>query len=131
MIEWNEECDISIIDVGHKKFVDIVNKAIAAKQGDKSPEEIQKVLNEMIDYAWNHFKTEETHMQEFKYPDYKQHKEEHLSFVLKTLSYFNRVASSDYQILNEIREYLKQWLVNHIQGIDKKYVECFINNGLK
>ena len=133
MIECNEEhnVDISITDVVQKRFDDILDKFIAAEMHDDDPEKTDEVLQEMMDYAWNHFKTEEAHMQEFKYQDYKRHKEEHLDFVLKTLSYINRVTSGDYQILNEIREYLKQWLVNHIQGTDKKYRECFIKNGLK
>lgn len=70
-------------------------------------------------------------MLEFKSQDREQYKEEHLGFILKTLSYFISVASGNYQILNEIREYLKQWLVKHIQGSDKKYRQCFIKNGLK
>ncbi|MGR3293187.1 MAG: bacteriohemerythrin [Candidatus Scalindua sp.] len=130
MFKWNKKYNVntSTIDVSHKKFVDIVNMTIVAKQGVKSPEEIRGILNEMIDYAWNHFKMEEPYIQESTNPDYKQHKEEHLGFVIKTLSYINRVAGGDYQILNEIREYLKQWLVYHIQGTDKKHRECFIKN---
>ncbi len=113
---------ISITEDENKRFFDIVAKVIDAEKHDGDPKKVDEVLNEMSDYAWDHFKVEEACMLEFKYPDYKQHKEEHLGFVLKTHSYFNRVAVGDYQILNEIREYLKQWLVNHIQGTDKNYV---------
>ena len=122
---------MSIADVDQRKFVDILGKVTAAEMHDNKPKKVEEVLNEMIDYAWDNFKVEEAHMQEFKYLDYKQHKEEHLDFVIRTLSYFKRVAEGDYQILNEIREYLKQWQANHIQGTDKKYMECFIRNGLK
>ncbi len=114
--------DTSITDDGQKKFFDIVTKVIDAEMHDGDSKKVDGVLNEMIDYAWNHFKVEEACMLEFRYPDYKQHKEEHLGFILKTLSYFNRVDGGDYQILNEIRAYLKQWLINHIHGTDRKYV---------
>jgi len=114
--------NISIVDVDHSDFVDIVNKANVTKQGYELPEEIWEVLDEMIDYAWNHFKAEETHMmRKLKYQDYNQHKKEHLDFVVKTFSFFSRVANGDYRISNEILEYLKQWLVNHILGTDKKH----------
>ena len=133
MIEWNEEhsVGISIIDEEHKKFINIMNRAIVAKQHDDNPGKIEEVLNAIIDYAWSHFKTEECYMIEFDYPEYQCHKEEHLEFVLKSTDYLNRVASGDYQISNEIYEYLNQWFVRHIQGTDRKYIECFITNGLK
>ncbi len=113
---------MSITEVNRKRFIDILDQDIVEEMHDNDPKKVEKVLNGMIDYAWDHFKVEEAYMLKFKCPDYEQHKKEDLSFVLKTLSYFNRVASGDYQILDEIREYLKQWLANHIQGTDKKYV---------
>ncbi len=114
--------DISITDDENKRFFDIINKVIDAEMQDGDPNKVDEVLNEMIDYAWDHFKVEEACMLEFDYPDYKQHKEEHLSFVLKTLYYYDRIAGGDYQILSEVREYLKLWLVDHIHGLDRKYV---------
>lgn len=116
---------MSIVDVDQKKFADILNKANVAEMHDGDPKKVEEVLHKMIDYAWDHFTVEEAHMQESTYPDYKQHKEEHLGYVLKTLSYLKGRVSDDYQPLNEIREYLKQWLINHIQGTDKKYTEYF------
>ncbi len=48
-----------------------------------------------------------------------------------SLTYCNRAIEGDYHIADEILEYLKQRLVNHIQITDKKYVECFKENGLE
>jgi hemerythrin len=82
-------------------------------------------------YALKHFSTEETYMIEFDYPEFQYHKEEHHDFSNKMIAYCSRVVDGDYQIANEILEYLKQWLVNHIQVTDKKYADCFKKNGLK
>ncbi len=113
--------NMSITEINRKEFSDILDQVTVAEMHDNDPKEVDRVLNEMIDYAWDHFKVEEAYMLKFQCSDYNQHKEEHLGFVLETLSYFNRVAVGDYKILNEIREYLKQWQINHIQGTDKKY----------
>lgn len=118
-------------NVDQKQFVDILHKVTVAETYSEEPRKIDEVLNEMIDYAWDHFRTEEAHMQEFKCPEYVNHKEEHLGFILKTLSYFKRRTSGDYPILNEIQEYLRRWQINHIQGGDRKYIECILKNGLK
>jgi hemerythrin len=40
------------------------------------------------------------------------------------------VVHGNYELANEILEFLKQWLVRHIDGTDKKYIECFTRNGL-
>ena len=133
MIKWDDKYSvgISMIDEEHKKFIGILNKAIFAKEHNDSPEEIKEVLKEMTDYALTHFKTEEIYMKEFNYPEYQDHKEEHHDFAMKTIAYLDKVIKGDYQIANEILEHLKQYLVNHIQVTDKKYIDCFKENGLK
>lgn len=133
MIEWKDKYSvgISIIDEEHKKLIGIMNAAIMANQHSNNIDEITKLLKELTMYALKHFSTEESYMAEFNYPEFQNHKQEHHDFSNKAISYCNRVIEGDYQIANDIFEYLKQWLVNHIQITDKKYVDCFRNNGLE
>jgi hemerythrin-like metal-binding protein len=70
-------------------------------------------------------------MIEFNYPDYQSHKEEHHDFAMKIIAYLDRAINDDYQIVYDILEDLKSWLVSHIQVIDQKYIDCFIKHGLK
>jgi hemerythrin-like metal-binding protein len=121
---------ISIIDEEHKKLIGLLNKAIFVKEHNDNPEEIREVLREMIKYFHTHFATEETYMKKFNYPDYQGHEEEHRDFTIETIAYQDKLIEGDFQIANEIIEYLKWWLVNHIQVTDKKYVVCFNENGL-
>ena len=133
MIEWEEKYSVGIISIDeqHKKIIDIINRIIDAKELDDNTKEITEILNEMAAYSHEHFKTEETHMIEFKYPEYQYHKEEHIDFSLRTLAYQSRVITGDNRVANAILEYLKSWLVNHIQKTDKKYSDCFKKNRLK
>ncbi len=70
-------------------------------------------------------------MKEFKFPEFQIHRDEHLSFASKTVSYYHGLMSDNCQVANKILGYLKWWLVNHIQVSDKKYIDCFKKNGLK
>ena len=133
MIEWDDKYSlgISIIDNEHRKFIDVINKAYVAKEQNDNPKEVQNLLKVMTDYSVSHFTTEEAYMLKYNYPEYKYHKEEHHDFTMTTLANLRKVIKGDYQIANELLEYLKQWLVNHIQGTDRKYIDCFKMKGLK
>jgi hemerythrin len=133
MFKWDAKYSvgISIIDEEHRKIIDIINKAIVAREQSDNPERVKEVLQEMTNYALTHFATEENYMIEFNYPGYQDHKKEHHDFAIKTIAYLDNVIKSDYQIANEILECLKQYLVNHIQVTDKNYIVCFKENGLK
>ena len=132
-IEWDDKycVGVSVIDEYHKKFIDTINKATIVKENNDSPEGVKEVLREMTDHILTHFKTEETYMVKFNYPEYQAHKEEHRVFAVKTIAYLDRVINGDYQIACDILEDLKSWLVNHIQITDQKYIDCFAKNGLK
>jgi hemerythrin-like metal-binding protein len=132
-IKWNNKycVGISIIDEEHKKLIGIINKAIHAKEHSDNKEELMEVLYSIVRYATIHFTTEENYMVEFDYPEYQYHQTEHHYFSKTAILYCKRVANGDSQITNEVLEYLKQWLTNHIQGTDRKYIDCFKKNGLK
>ncbi len=133
MMEWDNKYSvgISMIDEEHKKLIGILNKAIFAKKHNDNPEEIKEVLSEMAKYSQKYFSTEEANMIKFNFPEYQSHRNEHLDFTDKTIASYNKLVMGDYQIANELLEYLKQWLVNHILVTDRQYIDCFKKNGLK
>jgi len=133
MIEWEDKFSlgISIIDEEHKKLIGILDKAIFAKEHNANMEEIKEVLREMNNYTITHFTTEEAYMKAFNYPEYQDHKEEHRVFSTEIIAYTYKVIKGGYQIISEIIEYLKQWLVNHIQICDRKYIDSFKTNCLE
>ncbi len=131
-IEWDEKYSvgISIIDDEHKKFFGIINKVVHAKEHKEDPNEINEILLAMNNYALMHFKTEESYMEEFNFPEYQSHKEEHNRFSSEIIPYTEKVIGGNYQIASDILEYLKQWLVKHIQVTDRQFIDCFKKNGL-
>ena len=132
-IKWNNKycVGISIIDEQHKKLFGFLNKTIDAREHGDNIKELKEVLEEMTAYVLEHFETEEAYMIEFDYPECRYHSEEHYRFFSKTMAYFDRVVNGDYHISNELIEYLKQWIVHHILGSDRQYIDCFKTNGLK
>ncbi len=110
MFEWDDKysVNVSIIDKEHKKLIDIINKAIVAKQYNNNSKEVLEIVDEMIEYALKHFANEETYMKKFNYPEYQFHRNEHNDFTNKTIAYQNKVFSGDYEIIDEIFKYLQQ-----------------------
>ena len=132
MLEWNDKYSvgISIIDEQHKKLFGLINKTFYVEGHGGSKIALMQIIEQMTDYAIKHFKAEESYMREFNYPEYHDHKKEHDGFFDKTLVFFDKVIKDDRHVSNELHEYLTQWLVNHIQGTDRQYIDCFKKNGL-
>ncbi len=129
-LEDKSNIGVSIINEGHKTFVGILNKATIVNEHNGNTEEIKELLGEMIEYSLKHFSKEEACMAKFKFADYQLHRKEHLVFASKTIMCYHNLLMGDYQISNEILEYLKTWLVNHIQVSDKTYVN-YLNEDSK
>jgi hemerythrin-like metal-binding protein len=133
MIEWSNKYSVgvSVMDEEHKGFIGTINKVIAARQRNYSQEEVEEILSELVKFAKEHFKNEEAYMSKFEYPDYLLHYNEHLNFSLHMIIYNNQVINGEYKIMDEVYNYLQEWLVHHIQKTDKKYTKCFNKNGLR
>jgi hemerythrin len=117
MFKWDDKYSVGIpmIDEGHKKFIDIINKATYVKKHVNSPRAISELLVDLTAYEQEHFKTEGTCMKNYEYYDYKSHKEEHDNLSKTISNYCKKLMDGEFIVMDEVLENLEQYLVNHIQ----------------
>jgi hemerythrin len=109
----------------------MINDLHDAMKNAKSREVSLEIINKMAEYTKFHFSTEEKYMKRFAYPDYEEHKMEHEKFVEKVLAFKKNYEEGKAGVSYDILNFLKDWLVGHIQGTDNKYAPLFIEKGLK
>lgn len=113
--------DIKAIDAQHQELVGILNRlflAVANHEGDKV---IVGILDALTDYTRTHFSLEERLMEQAEYPDLEMHKREHTKFIDQLERLRKKHLVDAKPIYYEMLGFLKTWLKDHIQGVDKKY----------
>lgn len=132
-MEWSEalSLDIESIDTQHKKLVDLINKLDAAIVAGYDNEILSKVLGGLLDYTREHFAYEEHLLERCDYPSYPSHKAEHDSLTEKVDFLCHIFEQGKSVNTDQIMQFLKIWLQEHILDIDKRYVPFVKEKGLQ
>ncbi len=132
IIVWEDQLsvDVAEIDGQHQKLVEMINNLHDAMKVGKGKDATGDILHGLANYTVEHFGTEEKYFEQFRYPAAHLHKKEHQDFVEKVTLFINDFDSGKILLTMDIMKFLKEWLVNHIQGTDKQYTNCFNSNGL-
>ncbi|MEK9150304.1 MAG: bacteriohemerythrin [Candidatus Desantisbacteria bacterium] len=132
-IKWDDSFSVGVkkLDEQHRQIVGIINKLIDTTSVSVDSELISDTLTEMRQYASDHFETEEHLLTEYKYPDYKSHKDHHIEFRKNTAGFSVDTLQYKRTVPAEILTYLKEWWVNHILNTDMEYKAFFIERGVK
>lgn len=122
-IEWSEKflTGVKEADEQHRKLVELINELYKAMKQGKGREVLDKILDELVKYADYHFSTEETLMSKYGFPELAAHKKEHENFKVKIKEFLEKKAKGEVTLSIEVMNFLKEWLVKHIMGTDKKY----------
>ncbi len=90
------------------------------------------VLNSInaVNYVKTHFAFEEGLLTKNNYPELKQHKLEHETFVKKILEEAKNFETGKQFVPNHFVRFLRDWTLEHIAVSDKKYALFFKSNGL-
>ena len=129
---WNDDFSIGvkIIDEQHKQFITVLSELIDSVGKPESDEEIEKVFSGIDKYLTLHFKTEEKYFKEFNYKGAKEHIKDHVSFKKKIAGIKQEYKKDKILSSFNLANFLEDWLVTHINGMDRKYVLCFHEHGL-
>jgi len=133
LIEWGNKLNVDIeeIDNQHKKLVGLVNDLHLAMKERKAKETLGKIIEGLKDYAIVHFATEEKYFDQFNYVNSTSHKREHQGFIDKVNEFNAGFDKGKIMLSMEIMDFLKEWLLNHIQKKDMAYASFFHEKGLK
>lgn len=117
--------DIDAVDAQHQRLVDMVNQLDNVRQTrypsmDKKHEAVGNVVIELIDYTISHFAFEESLMEDAQYKFLNAHRRIHELLVKRAGEYKERWQSGE-DIVDELYDVLKRWLLNHIRNEDKAY----------
>ena len=133
MINWSDEfsVDIQEIDEQHKCLVELINKLYTGLAAKDSTEAIEQVLDELASYTGVHFAVEECLMRMFDYGEYESHKAVHDRIVERVAEFQHQFKSGNHKVGMELLYFLKDWLMDHINLVDKKYAPHLPKLGVK
>lgn len=132
LVTWSDKYSMNIkeIDEQHKNLVKMINELHDAMLNARSKEVALGIINNMAEYTQYHFSTEEKYMVQYKYPDYVAHKKEHDRFIQQVGNFKKDYEGGKAGLSFELLNFLKDWLVGHIQESDRKYSPFFNEKGL-
>lgn len=120
-VSWQDSFGVgnAAIDADHKRLFELFNEFVATVNANRTDDEIQSVLAELLEYTDYHFDREERLMREHGYPDYATHKTMHDTFV-RQIHDVNSALDAGGEQGAFVLGFLGKWLSGHILGVDKK-----------
>jgi hemerythrin len=133
LIIWRDSflTGFSEIDQQHKKLVDMINTLFDSISNKDRQAVLDEAFISLVKYTQVHFKQEEELMVKYAYANFIEHSKEHADFIAKVTELSAKFKKGDNKVLIDVINFLKDWLINHIIGSDKKYIPTFQKNGLQ
>lgn len=133
LMEWTEKLSVGVaqFDAEHRRLVAMVNDLFDAVQAGKGREALGGILEELIAYTETHFEHEEAVMREHGYVEMESHSEEHKILTQQVKDIRRKyITGASATLSMEVMNFLKNWLVKHIQGTDRKYTRFMNEHGM-
>lgn len=128
-ISWDStfSVGVEILDEQHRKIIRLLNRIDSDPDADVRSETVSELLNDLVLYAREHFKTEEELMEKCGYPDFEKHKAMHKAYRVKVVSFCAETTSHQETVPQDLKEFLHDWWVDHILKVDMKYKTIVID----
>jgi hemerythrin len=123
-MEWEDRMSVGVreIDAEHRHLVDMLNQLFDAMQRGEGRDKLGEILDGLVEYTDAHFKHEEFLFDKTEYPDSEMHKKEHNNLRKQVIEIQKKYKSGEYDTLTiETLTFLKNWLVNHTTGSDRRF----------
>ena len=128
---WSDAMSVQVtsIDAQHKRLVGMINTLHGEMVQKRGLAAQRRTIDEMVEYAatisrWKSATCVSSISRERKTVA------AHGAFTTKARELKQRSAGESFILSAEILDFLKDWLVKHIMGADRLYIDCFTRNGL-
>lgn len=134
IFEWNpllHSVKVELFDNQHRKIIDLLNVFHQHLIEGRGKKNINTVIDELEQYAVEHFNDEESVMRQHDFMYYEEHSKEHDFFKSKLADFRAQLYEPNSEVTINTYVFLKNWLINHILNTDKKYSKHLNEKGIK
>lgn len=129
---WLEEYDVGVqkFNEQHMQLLTALKDIYKAMEDKQDKKALQSVLNNLLKYCREHLAEEEACLLENDYPDFLEHKKQHNFFINKMLQFCEDFKDEKFTLHFDIAMFLKNWIIQHIMVVDKKYTKFLNSKGI-
>jgi hemerythrin-like metal-binding protein len=109
------------MDDQHGILMDAVNELRLAQMHGSGREQIGELLDRLIEFTRMHFWSEEQLMEQTGFPALAEHRSEHRSFLAQVLQWAHRLQYGEAVQICPLLCFLRDWLTEHIEEVDRQY----------
>jgi hemerythrin-like metal-binding protein len=133
MFKWDEKYSVGIqsIDNQHKQIFVILDTLYNSLKIGSAEIVLDQIIPELENYTILHFQKEEFFFKRFNYAESEEHIREHEDFKRNIVKIKTEMQLGRISVSFDLMIFLKKWIDNHILVVDKKYIECFRQSGLR
>ena len=116
------------IDEQHAHLAGLIDRLAVALHDGARPEDIAERLSEIVDHTAMHFASEERLMAEHEVANAEQHRNAHRRLLddIRNLRLDRELPS-----ISLILRYLQEWLIRHVDGLDKPLGQVLLARGCR
>jgi hemerythrin-like metal-binding protein len=132
LVTWNDSYSVkvSLCDTQHQKLFAIINELADAMRVGKGSTVVSRTVGELLQYTRTHFQQEEALLRRANFPQLSAHQELHRRFVADVELLDRQIHEGHSANAVAVLNLLRDWLVNHIQKVDKNYSGCLNAAGI-
>lgn len=126
LLDWDPSyrVDIDDIDDQHWRLFDCVKRIEDSLNKGVGPNITQQVIEELTQYALEHFAAEEQLFAQFDYDEADHHKALHGNFCVRLEEFKSLYSQATHPVDQNLFGYLKAWLRSHVLVDDKRYADA-------
>jgi hemerythrin len=122
-LQWRSEFSVGVhaMDEEHIALFALFNDVCASIEDGHGRAESEPLLRKMIDLTQQHFRSEETLLASKGFPGAARHGDHHKDLGTLMKEYLVRFDRGDLGSSTNLLNFLRQWIVHHVETEDKAY----------
>lgn len=132
-MKWESRLNVGVkqFDDHHKELIRIISELRESKNSGENHVYLKNLLFELLSYTKYHFTAEERLMEKFNYQQMNEHKLEHKKLTEQVEQFLESYSKGSIDLDEQLFDFLKSWLFEHILETDKKLGEYLHIRGVE
>lgn len=124
LLTWDDKkysVGVKSMDAQHTILFNMINELHEAMLQGRAQSVTGPLLQKLIQYTQEHFSSEEKALFVAEYPDLNAHQARHRDLIKQVSEFQERFDKGEVTVNLHLLNFLRDWLVRHIQQEDREY----------